>query len=310
MTQTRKSVSKMIEEVNKIIYNMLISGRGVFLPEIGSLYIERKAARKLADGRLLGPRNAVVFASEESAPSLVDEVVAIAGCGKEQAQDIYERWKAKTHQNGVLTIGGVGELKGGNFSTDKDFHSVINPQGVKTLVVRKRRSNSWLYAVSGVAVVVALAILAFLLWGDKIMGDMRVVKSAETEQVATADVASTQADEQATATEPQEVAQTAEPVAMQPAAQSAQPATQPAVVQPSGEYAYYVVMGIFSTPENAERAVKQVQAKIKDVECVVLPFKGGKHMVTIFGSNSAADCKAFARSYSDIYPDLWVYNKK
>ena len=78
----------------------------------------------------------------------------------------------------------------------------------------------------------------------------------------------------------------------------------------SSEYAYYVVMGIFSTPENAARAVQQAQAKIKDVECKVLPFKGGKHMVTIFGSDSVADCNAFARSYRDVYPDLWVYNKK
>ncbi|MBR5138573.1 MAG: hypothetical protein IKV12_03390, partial [Alistipes sp.] len=111
----------MIEEVNKIIYNMLISGRGVHLPELGVLYIERQAARKLTDGRLLSPRNVVVYSSQEQAPSLVDEIVAIAKCSVEQAQDIYERWKAKTYAEGVLTIGGVGLLKNGVFSTDKAF---------------------------------------------------------------------------------------------------------------------------------------------------------------------------------------------
>lgn len=280
----------MIEEVNKIIYNMLISGRGVFLPEIGSLYIERQAARKLADGRLLSPRNVVVFTPQQQAPSLVDEIVAIAKCGVEQAQDIYERWKAKTYQDGVLTVGGVGVMRSGGFSTDKGFHSVINPQGVKTLVVRKKSSNTWLYAVSGVAVIVALAILIFLVWGDKIAGNVSVVKSADTEQVAPAVAESVATSEQT----------------VQPAEAEA---TQP-IVLPSKEYAYYVVMGIFSTPENAERAVQQAQSKIKDVECKVLPFKGGKHMVAIFGSDNVADCNAFARSYRDIYPDLWVYNKK
>ena len=83
----------MIEEVNKIIYNMLISGRGVLLPEIGALYIERQAARKLADGRLLTPRNVVLFSKQEQAPSLVDEIVAIASCSTEQAQDIYNKIK-------------------------------------------------------------------------------------------------------------------------------------------------------------------------------------------------------------------------
>ena len=295
----------MIEEVNKIIYNMLISGRGVFLPEIGSLYIERQAARKLADGRLLSPRNVVVFTPQQQAPSLVDEIVAIAKCGVEQAQDIYERWKAKTYQDGVLTVGGVGVMRSGGFSTDKGFHSVINPQGVKTLVVRKKSSNTWLYAVSGVAVIVALAILIFLVWGDKIAGNVSVVKSADTEQVAPAVAESAATSEQ--------TVQPAEAETQNAAVQQAQPAeaeaTQP-IVSPSKEYAYYVVMGIFSTPENAERAVQQAQSKIKDVECKVLPFKGDKHMVAIFGSDNVADCNAFARSYRDIYPDLWVYNKK
>ena len=280
----------MIEEVNKIIYNMLISGRGVLLPEIGALYIERQAARKLADGRLLTPRNVVLFSKQEQAPSLVDEIVAIASCSTEQAQDIYERWRAKTYQQGVLTIGGIGELKGGSFTMDKDFMGVINPQGVKTIVVRKKSSNKWLYAVVGVAVLVALGFFAYVMWGDKIMGGAS--EKPIQEQVVTP--------------EPTVAEQTiaADSVAVQP-----QAVEQPQEVKRS-EYAYYVVMGIFSTPENAERAVSQVQSKIKDVECVVLPFKGGKHMVTIFGGDSAADCNAFARSYRDIYPDLWVYNMK
>ena len=288
----------MIEEVNKIIYNMLISGRGVFLPEIGTLYIERQAARKLADGRLLSPRNTVVFAEGTQAPSLVDEIVSIAGCGVEQAQDIYERWKTKTLAEGVLTIGGIGVLKGKSFSTDKTFHSAINPQGVKTLVVRKKSSNAWLYVVSAVAVVVALGFLAYLMWGDKFMGKQSAEKVV-VEQITTPEAPAVESAEQG-------VESAAEPNAVPNAEQ-----TQPAQVAPqSSEYAYYVVMGIFSTPENAERAVQQVQAKIKDVECKVLPFKGGKHMVTIFGSDSVADCNAFARSYRDVYPDLWVYNKK
>ena len=280
----------MIEEVNKIIYNMLISGRGVLLPEIGALYIERQAARKLADGRLLTPRNVVLFSKQEQAPSLVDEIVAIASCSTEQAQDIYERWRAKTYQQGVLTIGGIGELKGGSFTMDKGFMSVINPQGVKTIVVRKKSSNKWLYAVVGVAVLVALGFFAYVMWGDKIMGGTS--EKPIQEQVV--------APEQTVA----EQTIAADSVAVQP-----QAVEQPQEVKRS-EYAYYVVMGIFSTPENAERAVSQVKSKIKDVECVVLPFKGGKHMVTIFGGDSAADCNAFARSYRDIYPDLWVYNKK
>lgn len=272
----------MIQEVNKIIYNMLISGRGVELPGIGVFYIERQAARKIAEDRVLSPRNVVVFSKSEKAPSLVDEIVAIAKCEKAQAEDIYERWKAKTYVDGKLTIGGVGMLSGGSFSSEKSFSNAINPQGVKTIVIRRRTSHAWLYAVSVVAVVVALGLLGYIMWGQ---GDEPKVAK----------------------TEPKEV------VINQPAVDSTavaapvveQPAPEPVV----GSYEYYVVMGIFSTPENAARAEADAKTKINDVKCEVLPFKN-KYMVTIFGSNNRGECNTFVSSYNDVYGDLWVYNKK
>ena len=65
----------MVAEVNKIIYNMLVSGRGVYLPDVGTLFIERQAARKISDNKLLSPRNVVSFTTQVQAPSLVDEIL-------------------------------------------------------------------------------------------------------------------------------------------------------------------------------------------------------------------------------------------
>lgn len=298
----------MIEEVNKIIYNMLISGRGVHLPDVGSLYIERQGARKISDDRLLSPRNVVAFSSREQAPSLVDEIVTIAGCAREQAEDIYARWIAKTRTDGVVKIGGVGELKGKSFVMEKAFNSAINPKGVKTLVIRRRSSNGWLYAVCGVCVVVALCVCGYLMWGDQLLS--KSVKGEPTELVAEQDVVMPAAEEATDiATEAVQPAQpstsTSAPAATTQPQQPAQSAAQPA----AQSYSYYVVMGIFSTDTNASRAIDQVRSKINDVTCVVLPFKD-KYMVTIYGSNSREECNAYARSYRDIYPDLWVYNRK
>ena len=53
----------MVGEVNKIIYNMLVSGRGVHLPGVGTLFIERQGARKISDTKLMSPRNVVSFTS-------------------------------------------------------------------------------------------------------------------------------------------------------------------------------------------------------------------------------------------------------
>lgn len=307
----------MIEEVNKIIYNMLISGRGVHLPDVGSLFIERQGARKISEDRLLSPRNVVAFSSREQAPSLIDEIVAIAGCAHEQAADIYARWIAKTRTEGVVTIGGVGELKGKSFVMEKSFNSAINPKGVKTLIIR-RRSNGWLYAVCGVCVVLALCVCAYLMWGDKLLPKRdavpeRVELLAEQSEAEPAANAATAAEE-VTSTDAPQAGAASQPSQPTPASQPSQ-AVQPAqvtAVQSSGQsatYAYYVVMGIFSTDANASRAIEQVRSKISNAACVVLPFKD-KFMVTIYGSNSREECNTYARSYRDIYPDLWVYSTK
>lgn len=290
----------MVGEVNKIIYNMLISGRGVRLPQVGTLYIERQGARRISEDRLLSPRNVVAFSSHEEAPSLVDEIVAIAGCQTSQAEDIYERWKSKTLADGVLTIGGVGQLKGKSFQMEQPFNSAINPKGVKTLVVRrpKRRNNSWLYAVCGVCVIVALCICGYIMWGDGLF------PKSDTEKV----VAAVPAEQVVEATD--EEIPAAEPMVSQPEPSvptATVPAQTPAVQ--NRRYAYYVVMGVFSTEANADRAIEQVHSKASEAKCEVLPF-GSKFMVTMYGSDSREDCNTFARSYRELFPDLWIYNKK
>ena len=283
----------MIEEVNKIIYNMLISGRGVFLPGVGTLFIERQGARRIDKNRLMSPRNVVTFSSREQAPSLVDEIVAIAGCQRAQAEDIYERWIAKTREGADVTVGGVGVLRGKSFIVDKVFNSTINPKGVRTLVVRKKSSYAWIYAVCGVAVAIALAFFVYLQWGDS----WEFAKTNKSELASEQHVAEQPAE--AVSETGVDAEAVAEPVA---------PVEQPQVAQ-SRTYAYYVVMGVFSSEQNAQRAVEQLRANIKDAGAEVLPF-GDKYMVTAFGSDKREECNVFVRSYHDIYPDLWIYNKK
>ncbi|MBO5686770.1 MAG: hypothetical protein J6R84_00955, partial [Alistipes sp.] len=213
-------------------------------------------------------------------------------------------WIAKTREGADVTIGGVGVLRGKSFIAEKTFNSTINPKGVRTLVVRRRSSHAWIYAVCGVAVAVALAFFAYLQWGD-------------SWGISQTNVASSHPQEQTVAAEP-----TMEPFAEQSAEQGAEQTTetpsepelmaasaeQPQVVQ-NKAYAYYVVMGVFSREQNAQRAVEQLRSNIKDAAAEVRPF-GDKYMVTAFGSDQREECNVFVRSYHDIYPDLWIYNKK
>ena len=286
----------MVGEVNKIIFNMLISGRGVYLPEIGTLYIERQGAKKIADNKLLSPRNVVNFTTQMQATSLVDEITKIAGCDAKQAEDIYDRWKSKTKEGNTLTINGVGKLTDKSFTAETEFNKIINPKGVKTLIVRRKKSNAWLYILCGVCVVIALGIFGYLLWGDAPVAPAHNTPApaiqTQTEIATPAEVTDSLATAESAATP----AETTEVAQINTAAESS-------------DYAHYVVMGIFANPENAERAVEQVKSKIDGVNCVIIPFKN-KHMVTIFGSNSRAECNTFASSYRDIYSELWIYDKE
>ena len=299
----------MVGEVNKIIYNMLVSGRGVYLPDVGSLYIERQAARKISADKLLSPRNVVAFQSGEQAPSLVNEIVAVAGCSVEQAADIYQRWSAKTREGSNIKIGGVGVLNHKSFVMESEFASAINPKGVKTIVIR-RRSNTWLYAICAVCVLVALGFCGYMMFGSKQTIDaMRIEPITKVvEQPATTDAVAQGIEGEATT--PADSTNSAGGNAVASTNASTQPAQPAETVANSGaDYEYYVVMGIFSTEENAQRAIAQAESRIKDVSCKVLPFKD-KFMVTLFGSDKIGDCNAFANSYRDIYADLWVYKKK
>ena len=303
----------MVGEVNKIIYNMLVSGRGVYLPEVGSLYIERQAARKISADKLLSPRNVVAFQSGEQAPSLVAEIVAVAGCSSEQAADIYQRWSAKTREGSNIKIGGVGVLNQKSFVMESDFASAINPKGVKTIVIR-RRSNTWLYALCAVCVLVALGFLGYIMFGGE---QKPTVKRAESIAQAEAQPAVEQsaaepavAEGQVNTTDNTTAAATTAATTATSSDTSTQTAqTSDTAATTSVDYEYYVVMGIFSTEENAQRAIEQAESRIKDLNCKVLPFKD-KFMVTLFGSDKIGDCNSFANSYRDIYADLWVYRKK
>lgn len=298
----------MVGEVNKIIYNMLISGKGVFLPEVGTLFIERQGARRIAKNKLLSPRNIVSFASQAQAPSLVDEIVSVAGCEVSQAQDIYERWLQKTREGEVVTIEGIGVLNRKSFSVESAFASAINPTGVKTLVVR-RRSNTWLYVLCAVCVAVALGIFAYIMWGDKLKESAKCVTTEQTveasadgavvaDSVAVSDgvVSDVTAQESAVATDVIATTSTA---------------TTVEVAKPSNEdFAYYVVMGVFSSEQNAERAVAQAKSRLPEARCAVLPFKGDKFMVTVYGSDNLAECNDFVKRSRAVFSDLWVYNKR
>lgn len=286
----------MVGEVNKIIYNALVSGRGIYLPEVGTLYIERQAARRISSKKLLSPRNVVTFSSQERADSLVREIVRIALCSEEQAQDIYSRWLSKTRHDNHLQIEGVGELVDKSFRMEEGFSRLINPNGAKTLII-KSGSHWWIYAICLICVAISGGLLYYAYMGKPIISSVE----AEQSQVSAVTV-------------PVEEVVAVDTVAVDSVSvKSADVATEPDVTAESvaeevaTAFSHYVVYGVFSTEENAAKGVEQAKAKDGNVECSVIPYKN-KYMVTIFGSNSSSECQRYVNRSP--LPGLWIYSVK
>ena len=68
---------------------------------------------------------------------------------------------------------------------------------------------------------------------------------------------------------------------------------------------HYVVGGVFSTPENAAKAVREIESQ-GSVRCMIYYFNN-KLMVSPFESDDPAACRRFLRTHRDRWPDNWTY---
>lgn len=246
-----------------------------------------------------------------------------------QARDIYDRWLSRTQQDGVLTIEGVGVLKFKNFTPDEAFDRRINPQGHAPVRIHRPRRFDGAMWIGIAAIVFVVAFTAYWWLGNR--RDAAAGRSASepvtlvaaapaaTEHSAAAEAsadgvgADSVTDPAATGTAP--TASGAESATQNAA--SALRAEAPAGTDPTadGEPARlvsgrrYVVLGVFSTSENAVRAAQLAREKEGSFRCGVYRF-GAKFMVSPFESEDAEACTLFIRAHAEAFPGMWTYTAR
>lgn len=334
----------MVDEVNRLVGNLLAAGSGVFLPGVGSLFVERRGAKRLSKRSVQPPCRVVSFSSQQQGVSLADELARTLHCDAAGAQDVYDRWLSRTREGDVLTIEGVGVLKFKNFTLAPAFDRLLNPQGHEPVRIKPARRLDWALWV-GIAAIgdcggfrrrripahqffrysgtrAAAEVARTLPVADAgIPADSSATagvtdegtatavagtKAAETDvagssaagAAGTADSAGDRADAAVTRAD-------AKPAGQRPGS-AARVSTEPASLV-SGHR--YVVLGVFSTPENAARAAADAEARDASVRCGVYRF-GNKFMVSPFEAPDAEACTLFIRNYSDRFPGLWTYTAR
>ena len=316
----------MVDQVNRLAGNLLAAGGELYLPGVGSLCVRFRGARRLSARLVEPPSREVVFTSQQRGVSLVDEIARVLRtsapaegpqAGGEhvaaQAQDIYDRWLMRTRQDDVLTIEGVR----------------INPQGhAPVRIHRPRRFDGAMWI--GIAAIVFVVAFTAYWWLDNRHAAPTVTTGSESVTLVAAAPAATEHSAAAEAsadgvgadsvTDPAAAGTASAVSGAEGAAQDAAPALRaeaPADTAPAadGEPARlvsgrrYVVLGVFSTPENAARAAQLAREKEGSFRCGVYRF-GAKFMVSPFESEDAEACTLFIRAHAETFPGMWTYTAR
>ncbi len=314
----------MVTEVNRLVANLLAGGGEVFLPGVGALYVEWRGVKQLSKNVIAPPARVVSFTSDQRGESLVAEIARTGSCDADAAQDIYDRWLSRVYVDGVLTVEGVGTLQSGQFTTEPDFDAILNPQGHAPVRIKRAHRFDWAIWIGIAAIFIAAAFCAYTFLLPALSDNgithpdiLAVDKPFETEEAAPEAVvvpdslfAQPQLQPETASQPGQESVSTT--VSQPGQASTSQPAPQcvdPNVPVEMVSGMRYVALGVFSTPENAARAVREVLAKESSLHCRIYLF-GDKYMVSPFSSAEASACEKFIRDHADKFPGMWSYTAR
>lgn len=293
----------MVEQVARLIANRLAGGGDIFLPEVGSLFVVFHGAEPISKRWIQPPYRQVDFTSQERGESLPDLIAQAASCDAATARSVYDRWLEQALKEETLTIAGVGTLAFKNFAPTSEFERRLNSQGRAPMRVRRSGGFDWVLLFGVAAILVVTLVVGLYLMQNSHSRRQPVQEPVVAEQIVAGAVA-----------EP--VAKAAETAATQVADSAAVAVVAPAAVVPvrqatelttpaSGRH--YVVMGVFISQENAEKARKFFANQQPDWDYPIYRL-GSRYMVTCFDSEDEETARNFVRRHRGTFPDIWVHS--
>lgn len=282
----------MVNEVNKLIYNAIVKYHAVYLPDVGTLCVVRHPATMSSKNELIPPRFDVELSLDNRAKSLVDIISAEVAVDKQRAEEIYARWSDKLHKGGIMVIDRVGTLRNNSFVAGAEIIKALNISNQPFRITRKR-NYAPLYLLLTLVVLGALGYGGWRYFDTK--QDQVVVEFVAEEQVM--------------------------PEIELPLVQDTQPVEIEMIEEASNNeiiesdwrdkegIRHWVIVGSYSTTENAERAVADIVKRLPDMQCNYFKL-GSMFAVAAYGSADIAECQEFKNAHSKEFPQSWVYTPK
>lgn len=306
----------MVNEVNKIVFNTLVTERAINLPSVGTIAIVRKSAEMVSSNRVTPPSYVAEFSSHTEATSIIDAIARVGKVDKVTAEDIYYRWLDKVRMVTVITIEGVGRISGKSFYAEPEFIDLFNNGATKPIKISRKRGLGG-FAIFLIVFTSLVLVIGGVCWffKDDIKALLACAKMTNTTTTEVVVVEETPAVE----TEIAEVVIEAEPVEEQPIADVAETEElvieeAPVVVEEDNwtkqaDIRHWVVAGSYSTQENADIATQAIEKEHDDIYCDVISL-GKMYAVTIFGSADREECENFMRSHRTTFEQMWIFTPK
>lgn len=279
-----------MDPVTILIFNSLVKRDGVYLPQVGLLHVVSNPAVRNPDGSIVPPNNDVRLSEVGDGLNIIDMIMSTGDKDRQAAERIYDKWLAGVSDNGTIRIESVGTVSEGRFVIDERLHGALNPvNSTKTVAKQPGKANLTMTIVLAAIIGVALSIgvITYLDHND------RYEKKFKTREAAVT------TSEQAPAQQVQETPEASAPTAVHAAE------TTDAATHATSDAGYYVIIGQYSTDENAERFIAESRKKDNTLQYGKLPLSNGKIMV--YTSKWATEEEARKHRSLGHFPEAWVY---
>ncbi len=289
----------MVNEVNKLIYNTLIKYHALHLPDVGTISVVRHSAVLSSKKELLPPRFAVEYSLDNNAKSLIDIISKDIDVDQARAEEIYSRWLDKAREGSVVVIDRVGTLRDKRFTANREFVDALNGYS-QPLRVTHRKSYAPLYIVLAIMFIGALGYGCwwYMNWksADDIVVEDEIILPVEKPLVVDIENPEIEIVD--------EVNDTTDIV------------EEPEVVKEvvsdwrtRDDIRHRVVVGSYSTIENAERAISDIVKRLPYIQCDCFML-GSMYAVAVFGSSDMEECQEFKRTHTKEFAQSWVHTPK
>lgn len=275
----------MINQVNTLIYNELCERGGVFLPQVGTLIVQRSAAVRTSSDKIEAPKRKITVTGEQRSRSIVDIIASTANISAERAADIYSQWLKSVTKDGVVTIEGVGVVADRKFTADETLLSLLNPKRGSVKV--KRRVNWIVYGFAALCVIFAIATVVYTQYPK--------FTSAKKE-AAVAQVVPEKHIEEAAVVQPEPEAVVVDDV-----------------LEMKDNWSY-AVWGVYSQKQNALKYKEIIESRYSDLKCNVFHYKDNTmYLLAIHQTPTRKEAIMLVdllKSRGEMFADVWIFTNK